>query len=101
LNSNERALLQSTEFRQLVKRRWRLSLILTGLLFILYYGYIVLIAVNRPLLSRSFGGATTIGIPLGAAVIVVSWILTAIYIAWANRRFDADADRLRERVRKA
>jgi uncharacterized membrane protein (DUF485 family) len=35
-----------------------------------------------------------VGIPLGAAVIVGSWVLTAIYIVWANRHYDREAARL-------
>ena len=68
---------------------------LTTLLFILYYGYILLIAVNKPALAASMGGATPVGIPLGAAVIVGSWVLTAIYIVWANRSHDPEVERLR------
>jgi uncharacterized membrane protein (DUF485 family) len=92
-----RKLLDSPEFRGLVARRWRMSLVLTGLLFVLYYGYITLVAVNRPLMSRplSAGSATTVGIPIGAAVIVGAWLLTAIYVVWANRYFDGEAARLR------
>jgi uncharacterized membrane protein (DUF485 family) len=101
LDSRHRALLDSTEFRHLVRRRWRVSMMLTGLLFVLYYGYIVLIAVDRPFLARRIGGgATTIGIPLGMAVIVGSWALTASYILWANRRYDPEVSRLRERARR-
>jgi uncharacterized membrane protein (DUF485 family) len=101
LDAGHRALLDSTEFRQLVRRRWRVSMILTGLLFALYYGYIVLVAVNRPFLARRIGGrVTTIGIPLGMAVIVGSWALTAAYIVWANRRYDPEVSRLRERARR-
>jgi uncharacterized membrane protein (DUF485 family) len=88
-------LLESAEFRQLVGRRWRISLVLTGLLFVLYYGYIILIAANRALLSHRIGSATTLGIPVGAAVIVGAWILTAAYVVWANRSYDADVERLR------
>ncbi len=72
-----------------------MSLVLTALLFVLYYGYILLIAFDRALLSRRIGPATTIGIPLGAAVIAAAWVLTAAYVAWANRYFDAEATRLR------
>lgn len=86
----------SSAFHQLVARRWRMSLLLTAILFVLYYGYILLIAVNKPLLARRMGGVTPIGIPLGAAVIVGSWILTAIYIVWANRHYDPEAQRLRD-----
>jgi uncharacterized membrane protein (DUF485 family) len=91
-----RALLESTEFRRLVAIRWRVSMVLTALLFVLYYGYIILIAADRELLSQRIGGAaTTLGIPLGAAVIVGAWILTAAYVVWANRRYDGEVARLR------
>ncbi len=73
-----------------------MSLILTTLLFVLYYGYILLIAVNKPLMATRMGGVTPIGIPLGAAVIVGSWILTAAYIVWANRHYDPEVERLRK-----
>jgi uncharacterized membrane protein (DUF485 family) len=94
-----RELLESPEFRHLVIRRWRVSLLLTVSLFILYYGYILLIATNRELLSRRIGEATTVGIPLGAAVIVGAWVLTGIYVVWANRRYDQEVTRLRRTVR--
>ena len=45
-----RALLDSPAFRRLVSVRWTISLALTCALFILYYGYILLIAVDRALL---------------------------------------------------
>ena len=56
-----RQLLDSPEFRRLVRRRWRVSLLLTACLFVLYYGYILLIATNKALLSRRIGDATTLG----------------------------------------
>ena len=86
----------SPAFHRLVARRWRVSLLLTACLFVLYYGYILLIAVNKPLLAQRLGGSIPIGIPLGAAVIVGSWILTAVYIVWANRHYDPEAQRLRD-----
>lgn len=88
-------LLESAEFKGLVSRRWRVSLLLTAALFVLYYGYILLIALNPGLVSRRMGGATPVGIPLGAAVILGAWALTAIYIVWANRHHDDEVARLR------
>jgi uncharacterized membrane protein (DUF485 family) len=96
----KRELLDSPEFHRLLARRWRLSLALTAVLFVLYYGYIVLIAVNRPFVSQRIGAATTIGIPIGAAVIVGAWVLTAVYVVWANRHYDGEAARLRDQLRK-
>jgi uncharacterized membrane protein (DUF485 family) len=95
---SHRDLLNSPEFAQLVRRRWRVSLVLTALLFVLYYGYIILIATNRALVSRRIGETMTWGIPMGAAVIVGAWVLTASYVIWANRSYDADAKRLRDRA---
>lgn len=93
-----RTLLESPEFKRLVTRRWRVSLVLTACLFIVYYGYILLVATNKALLGRRIGEATTLGIPLGAAVILGAWVLTAIYVIWANRQHDVEAARLRERL---
>jgi uncharacterized membrane protein (DUF485 family) len=89
-------LLSSRDFHHLVARRWRTSLILTALLFVVYYGYILLIAINKPLLATRLGGVTPLGIPLGAAVIIGSWVLTACYIVWANRHYDPEVARLRD-----
>jgi uncharacterized membrane protein (DUF485 family) len=99
VKASHRGVLDSAEFRQLVVRRWRISLLLTALLFILYYGYIILIATNRQMLSRRVGASTTTGILLAAAVILGAWLLTAIYVVWANRHYDPEVARLRERVR--
>lgn len=89
--------LASADFQHLVVRRWRVSLILTALLFIVYYGFILLVATNKPLLGRPLGSAT-LGIVLGVAVILLSWAITAIYVVWANRHYDPDVERLRQRL---
>ena len=102
MDSKHRALLDSPDFHRLIARRWRVSLILTALLFVTYYGYIILIAANRTWLSQKVGaGAMTVGIPVGAAVIVLSWVLTAAYIVWANRHYDPEASRLRDSLDSA
>ena len=93
-----RALLDSPDFHRLVSRRWRVSLLLTAALFVLYYGYILMVATNKTLLARRVGEATTLGIVLGAAVIVGAWLLTAIYVVWANSRHDPEAARLRRQL---
>jgi len=98
LPRGHRDLLESPDFHRLLARRWRVSLLLTALLFLLYYGYIILIAVNRPFVSQRIGETTTVGIPLGAAVIVGAWVLTALYVVWANRYYDGEAARLRDRL---
>lgn len=73
-----------------------MSLLLTACLFVLYYGYILLIATSRSLVATPIAGVTPVGIPLGAAVILGSWVLTAIYVVWANRSHDPEVERLRD-----
>ena len=98
VRTTPRQLLDSPEFHHLVARRWRMSMILTAALFVIYYGYILLVATNKPFLARRIAGSMTIGIPLGAAVIVGAWALTAIYVVWANRHYDDEVARLRGRL---
>jgi uncharacterized membrane protein (DUF485 family) len=98
VKTSVRDVLDSPEFRGLVARRWRVSIILSSLLFLLYYGYIILIATNPHLLSRRIGASTTVGILMAAAVIGGAWMLTAAYVVWANRHYDPEVARLRRRL---
>ncbi len=81
-----------------MRRRWTISLLLTAALFVAYYGFILLVALDKELLARKIGAVTTLGIPLAVAVIVVAWALTAIYVAWANRGYDRAVDRLKREL---
>ncbi len=91
-------MLESPELRRLVARRWAISLALTAALFVAYYGFILLVALDKELLARKVGAVTTLGIPIAVAVIVVAWALTAIYVVWANRVYDPAVDVLRKRL---
>ena len=89
-----RDLLDSPELRRLVARRWTVSLVLTAALFAAYYGFILLVAYDKQLLARRIGAATTLGIPLGVGVILVAWVLAALYVRWATRVWDPATKRL-------
>ena len=69
-------------------QRWRIALTLTAVMIVLYFGFIVLIAYDRPLLATMLTPGLTLGILLGALVIVISWLLTYWYVRWANTRYD-------------
>jgi uncharacterized membrane protein (DUF485 family) len=92
-------LLSSADFKGLVARRWRVSMMLTIALFILYYGFILLVATNRSLLATRVGESTTLGILVGVGVLLFAWVLTAVYVVWANRFYDPEVQRLRGRLR--
>jgi uncharacterized membrane protein (DUF485 family) len=59
--------------RELDAARWRVALLLTGGMVVLYFGFILLVAYGRPLLAVQVVPGLTLGILLGALVIVASW----------------------------
>jgi uncharacterized membrane protein (DUF485 family) len=79
---------QDERLRALAATRWRIALTLTGVMIVVYFGFIALIAYDRPVLAVLVAPGLTIGILLGALVIVVSWLLTYGYVRWANTRYD-------------
>jgi uncharacterized membrane protein (DUF485 family) len=76
--------------------RWRIAGSLTAAMIVLYFGFISLIAFNKPLLARPVARGLTLGILLGALVIVVSWLLTWVYVRWANAHYDTAVHELRK-----
>ncbi len=88
-------LIESPEFKKLVRTRWTVSLILLALLFVSYYGYILVIAADKAFVSQKIGEVTTLAIPLGIASIVIAWVLTAYYVFWANKSYDPEVERLK------
>ncbi len=91
--------LESQQFKQLVAKRWKVSITLLILLFVIYYGYILLIGYNKPLLATKIGEVTPLGIPLGVLVIVLSWVLTVIYVIWANNSYDPEVRKLKDQLK--
>jgi uncharacterized membrane protein (DUF485 family) len=92
-------LIESKEFKHLVALRWKVSMVLLTLLFVSYYGYILLVATAKDFVSQKIGEVTTLAIPLGIAAIVFAWILTAFYVAWANKSYDPEVERLKGQLK--
>ncbi|WP_375504814.1 DUF485 domain-containing protein [uncultured Nostoc sp.] len=78
----------------LAAERWRVSLILSGAMMFIYFGFILLIAFNKPLLGSLVVPGLSLGILLGALVIVSAWVLIFIYVRWANSSYDDQIARL-------
>jgi uncharacterized membrane protein (DUF485 family) len=69
---------------------------LTIAMMVAYFGFILLVAFNKPLLGSIVVPGLSLGMLLGALVIVTAWVLTWIYVKWANTHYDASVDRLRQ-----
>ena len=78
------------KYQELRSKRTGFGWTMTLLMMVVYYGYIALIAFNKPFLATPIGsGVTTLGIPIGMGVIVFTVVITAIYVRRANSEFDA------------
>ena len=68
--------------------RWRLAILLTAVMTIIYVGFILLIAFNKPLLGTVLMPGLSLGILLGVLVILTAWVLIVIYVRWTNEHYD-------------
>ncbi|WP_306519702.1 DUF485 domain-containing protein [Gemmatimonas sp.] len=78
--------LQAT--RVVAAQRWRIAALLTTGMVLVYFGFIALVAFQPQFLATLVSDGLSIGIVLGACVIVSAWVLTWLYISWANRVYD-------------
>lgn len=77
------------KYRELRRKRNTFGWLLTALMMVVYYGYIALIAFNKPFLAQPIGtGVTSLGIPIGLGVIVFTIVITGIYVRRANGEYD-------------
>jgi uncharacterized membrane protein (DUF485 family) len=72
----------------LARARMRIAGVLTAAMVTIYFGFILLIAWAKPLMARQLVPGVSLGILLGALVIVASCLLTLVYVHWANRHYD-------------
>jgi uncharacterized membrane protein (DUF485 family) len=85
---------RAARLRDLDRNRWRVVLSLTGAMVLLYFGFLALVAFGRPILARLVIPGLSLGILLGAVVIVTSWLLTWVYVWWANNHYDPQVQAL-------
>jgi uncharacterized membrane protein (DUF485 family) len=86
---------RDAELAQLAAARDRIAAALTACVVALYFGFLLLVAFAKPWLAAPLVPGLSVGIALGALVIVLSWLSTFVYVRWANRRYDAALDRIR------
>ena len=90
MSEKERAL------ESLARAQQRLALGLTAAMLVIYLGFILLVAWAKPLLGTILLRGLSLGMLLGALVIVSAWVLIWIYARWANSHYDATVASLRE-----
>jgi len=89
------------KYQELKAKRTSLGWWLALAMMIVYYGFILLVAFNKPFLAQRLGdGVTTIGMPIGLGVIVFTIVITGIYVRRANTEFDRLTDEIAKAVLK-
>ena len=87
------------KYQKLVSTRSSYGWTLTWIMMVVYYGFILLIAFDKELLSAKIGaGVMTWGMPIGLFVIVFTVIITGIYVRRANSEFDNLTAEIRKEV---
>ena len=83
-------ILKSTNFKVYVAKKTRFGWVLSIIMMLIYYGFIVFLAFKPELLGTPISAKSVItwGIPVGLSVIFSCFILTGIYVRRANAEFD-------------
>ncbi|MCL1861762.1 MAG: DUF485 domain-containing protein [Proteobacteria bacterium] len=90
---------QNPQYQRLIKTRSALGWWLTVLVCLAYYGFILVVAFDKSLFATPIaeGWITTWGIPAGFGVILLTIVVTAIYVRKANRGFDRMVEEILEK----
>jgi uncharacterized membrane protein (DUF485 family) len=77
-------------FQKLVRDRTTFSWILTAVMLVSYYTFILVIAFSPHWLGLpiSTGSIITWGIPVGILLIILSMVITGVYVLRCNREYD-------------
>ena len=71
-------------------------------MLVVYFTFILTIAFNPSALGTpiSSDSVTTIGIPIGIAIIIFAFILTGIYTKRANGEFDDLSNKIKQAIKE-
>ena len=84
----------------LSRQRWRVAVALSAVMIFVYFGFVLLIAFDKPRVAEMLAPGLSLGILLGALVIVATWVVTWTYVRWANKHVDSRVTELRAEERR-
>lgn len=93
--------LDGKKFHDLVVGKWKISLLLAAIMMLAYYGFVLALAFAPELLAVKIGEHMTLGIPVGILLIVLAWVLTGIYVFWANSSYDKSVQDVLKSMRRS
>lgn len=91
--------LDMNKFEALVSTRFKVAGVLTVIMLGIYYGFILILAFDKEIFSVKIGEHMNLWIPIGIGVILSAWVLTGVYVAWANSKYDSMVKELKDSMR--
>ena len=89
------------KYQELKRKRSSFGWWLTLAMMVVYYGFILLVAFDKPFLATRIGaGVTTIGMPIGLGIIVFTIVITGIYVRRANSEYDTLTEQIAKEALK-
>jgi len=85
---------------RLSAQRWKISFALSAFVMVAYFGFILLVAFGKATVATLLAPGLSLGILLGALVIVSAWLATWVYVRWANGHYDQRVKELRAERRQ-
>ncbi|PLY07833.1 MAG: DUF485 domain-containing protein [Arcobacter sp.] len=90
------------KYQELISKRSSFSIKLAIFVLVMFYAYILTIAFEPTLLGTKIGeGVMTVAFPIAAAIIIISFLTTLIYVRRANSEFEDLTSQIREDVKDA
>ena len=82
-------ILRDPDFQALVRERTSFGWTMSGVMLAVYLGFVLLAAFGKGFMGSTIGDSSiSWGIVLGLFTIVFAFMLTGVYVARANSRFD-------------
>lgn len=82
------------KYQDLVRRRSKAAWTLAIITMVLFFGFILIAAVNPGLLATPVIGITTLAVVVGALIPVYLWVVTAIYIRLTSQEYDKISEQI-------
>ena len=101
-NSVQAKIRSNPKFAEMVGKRTRFAILLSLILLVPYYTYMLLVSLQPQLFAAKIaeGSVITIGWPIAALIVVGGWLLTGVYVSRANGEFDSLNQEVLEEARK-
>jgi uncharacterized membrane protein (DUF485 family) len=88
----------SPDFSELRRRFRRFVFPMTALFLVWYFVYVLLADYAHGFMSHKIGGNITVALLFGLGQFVSTFAITMIYVRWADRQLDPDAEKLRHQI---